>query len=288
MAKTFIIVIIILAVLAYIWYNQTHNTETFASVSDTNNQVLPALSKLQDVKYQNTNNISSNEYPQNYNVNQMITDLDSCDDSENSNDYSNDFESDDVRENENGLVINDSVVSYDENTQDSDDQIRKKFITRNHPRKSGNKRVNYSQGERGGIHGQAMDYLDASNDLMQTGYSVNDKFTGNDISNSQYAAYEPERKHTNKFKTSEIFNSQNYLPDKKTENPEWFDTIPDAISVKNRHLINVSKPIGINTIGTSLRNPNYDIRGSEPNPKFVISPWMQSTIEPDNNLKSWH
>ena len=61
--------------------------------------------------------------------------------------------------------------------------------------------------------------------------------------------------------------------------------MPDAISVKNRHLINISKPIGVNTIGTSLRNPSHDIRGTPSCPKFVISPWLQSSIEPDHNLK---
>jgi len=121
---------------------------------------------------------------------------------------------------------------------------------------------------------------------MKSGYSENDQFMGNDEGNAQYAPYKPEKKKIDKFKASEIFNSQNYLPNEKSVNPDWFDVVPDAISVKNRHLINVSKPMGINTIGTSLRNPSYDIRGSPPNPKFVISPWLQSTIEPDNNFKS--
>lgn len=33
---------------------------------------------------------------------------------------------------------------------------------------------------------------------------------------------------------------------------------------------------GINTIGSSLKNPTYDIRGNIPNPKFAVSPWGNS------------
>ena len=42
----------------------------------------------------------------------------------------------------------------------------------------------------------------------------------------------------------------------------------------------------VTTINCTLKNPSHDIRGTIANPKFVVSPWMQSTIEPDNNLKS--
>lgn len=44
--------------------------------------------------------------------------------------------------------------------------------------------------------------------------------------------------------------------------------------------------IGINYICSSLKNSmsNCDIRGEPPNPKYVVSPWQNSTIEPDINL----
>ena len=61
--------------------------------------------------------------------------------------------------------------------------------------------------------------------------------------------------------------------------------MPEPISAKHRHLINVSRPVGVNTIGNSLRNASWDLRGSPPCPKFVVSPWQQSTIEPDYNIK---
>jgi hypothetical protein len=44
--------------------------------------------------------------------------------------------------------------------------------------------------------------------------------------------------------------------------------------------------IGIDTIGQSLRNASYDIRGSVPIVKFDIGPFNNSTIEYDYNIKS--
>lgn len=39
--------------------------------------------------------------------------------------------------------------------------------------------------------------------------------------------------------------------------------------------------VGINTVGSSLRNANYQLRSDPPNPVVQVSPWMQSTITPD-------
>ena len=128
------------------------------------------------------------------------------------------------------------------------------------------------------------DNFKSSNELIQDDYSENDKYSGYNESNDKYASYSGEKKKSNKYKLDEIFNSDNYLPNYKRD--DWFEVLPEAISVKNRNLINVSKPIGVNTIGTSLRNSSWDIRGSPPCPKFVVAPWMQSTIEQDTNLKS--
>ena len=38
---------------------------------------------------------------------------------------------------------------------------------------------------------------------------------------------------------------------------------------------------GINTVGQSLRNANLDVRSDPPNPRAAISPFLNSTIEPD-------
>jgi len=83
------------------------------------------------------------------------------------------------------------------------------------------------------------------------------------------------------------YNSKNYLP--QEINKDWFETdLSNAKhDVNNDKLINTDKfSIGINTVGQSLKNPSYDIRGTVPCPKITVSPWMQSTIEPDFNIAS--
>lgn len=50
--------------------------------------------------------------------------------------------------------------------------------------------------------------------------------------------------------------------------------------------INASEKLGVDTSGSSKKNASYDLRGSMPCPKFVVSPWMNSTYEPDTNIKT--
>ena len=81
------------------------------------------------------------------------------------------------------------------------------------------------------------------------------------------------------------FNADTFLP--KDNNKDWFETI-DAVEVKNADLINLYRPVGANTIGSTHKIACYDIRGLEGAvcPKFTISPWLQSSVEPDNSTKS--
>ena len=87
----------------------------------------------------------------------------------------------------------------------------------------------------------------------------------------------------------EKYSIKDYLPDVQNVNKEWFDT--DFAQARHElddgTLINPDRyVIGINTVGQSLKNASYDIRGTVPNPKYSISPWNNSTIEPDYNIKS--
>ena len=83
------------------------------------------------------------------------------------------------------------------------------------------------------------------------------------------------------------YNVKDFLP--VEENKKWFDTDFSQAkhNIKDDKLINVDRyVIGINTVGQSLKNASYDIRGTVANPKTTVSPWNNSTIEPDYNLKS--
>lgn len=82
------------------------------------------------------------------------------------------------------------------------------------------------------------------------------------------------------------YDAKDYLP--KELNDKWFDTdfSQAKYNLNDDKLINTERyVIGINTVGQSLKNASYDIRGTVPNPKFTVSPWNNSTYEPDYNIK---
>jgi hypothetical protein len=47
------------------------------------------------------------------------------------------------------------------------------------------------------------------------------------------------------------------------------------------NFLNAGYLIGIDTIGSTLRNANQQIRSEPPNPQLIVSPWNNTTIEPD-------
>ena len=56
-------------------------------------------------------------------------------------------------------------------------------------------------------------------------------------------------------------------------------------SLKDRNFLQSGYHIGINTVGQTLRNANQQLRSEPPNPQVKVSPWLQSTIEPDVGRK---
>ena len=82
------------------------------------------------------------------------------------------------------------------------------------------------------------------------------------------------------------YDSKDYLP--KEINDEWFETdfTGAKYNINDDNLINTERyVIGINTVGQANKNASYDLRGTIPNPKFTVSPWNNSTYEPDHNLR---
>ncbi len=167
--------------------------------------------------------------------------------------------------------------------------LKKKFDGRNKASSNEYKQSSYSGGKRGSLGpSEWADYFDHNNNIIANAQSgQNDKFVPIDETNGELAIFKSQSKKTcgssQDCEPEDLFNAEDYLP--QEVNDDWFEVQPEPISVKNRHLINVTKPIGVNTIGTSLRNASHDIRGTPSCPKFVISPFMNTSIEPDTNLK---
>ena len=79
---------------------------------------------------------------------------------------------------------------------------------------------------------------------------------------------------------------EDLLP-KDAANSEWAQVNPAGQGdVKNQNFLTAGYHVGINSVGSTLRNANMQIRSEMPNPQVKVSPWMQSTIEPDFNRKA--
>ena len=68
---------------------------------------------------------------------------------------------------------------------------------------------------------------------------------------------------------------------------DWSDSAPGTGSAEGSSLLEAGYHIGTDTIGQSLRNANLSIRSEPPNPRTNVSPWLNTTIEPDltrNNI----
>jgi hypothetical protein len=64
-------------------------------------------------------------------------------------------------------------------------------------------------------------------------------------------------------------------------NSEWANINPASNDLKNLNLLNPQQVIGINTVGSSLRNANLQVRSEPAIPKANVGPWNASTIETD-------
>ena len=61
---------------------------------------------------------------------------------------------------------------------------------------------------------------------------------------------------------------------------------PVTPDLKNINLLNAGANYGINTVGSSLRNPNLQLRSEPIIPKVNIGPWNNTTIEADTFRRS--
>jgi hypothetical protein len=83
----------------------------------------------------------------------------------------------------------------------------------------------------------------------------------------------------NSCNTQPALNPSDLLPN--DTNSEWANINPASNDLKNLNLLNPNQLIGINTVGSSLRNANLQIRSEPAIPKVNVGPWNSSTIETD-------
>ena len=73
-------------------------------------------------------------------------------------------------------------------------------------------------------------------------------------------------------------NPADLLP--RDNNSDWSNMTPPTAGM-NMPFLTASQLVGIDTVGSSLRNANLQLRSEPPNPQMKVSPWQNSTIEPD-------
>ena len=74
----------------------------------------------------------------------------------------------------------------------------------------------------------------------------------------------------------------------KDMNSVWAQQNPMGTgSLKGKNFLSAGALIGVNTVGQSLRNANYQLRSEPANPQVPVSVFNNSTIEPDVNRRSF-
>jgi hypothetical protein len=74
----------------------------------------------------------------------------------------------------------------------------------------------------------------------------------------------------------------------KDMNSVWAQQNPMGTgSLKGKNFLSAGALIGVNTVGQSMRNANYQLRSEPANPQVPVSVFNISTIEPDVNRRSF-
>ena len=72
----------------------------------------------------------------------------------------------------------------------------------------------------------------------------------------------------------------------KDPNSVWAQQNPMGTgSLKGKNFLSAGALVGVNTVGQSLRNANYQLRSEPPNPQVPVTVFNNSTIEPDTNRR---
>lgn len=119
-----------------------------------------------------------------------------------------------------------------------------------------------------------------SNNNVSGSYGVENDSNFKEVNNNVDSNQLP-----NECYPKDILSPKELLP--KDVESTWAQSVPAGQgSLGDQNFLNAGFHIGINTVGQTLRNPNYGLRSEPPNPQVKVSPWMQTTIEPDSNRRA--
>lgn len=81
------------------------------------------------------------------------------------------------------------------------------------------------------------------------------------------------------YSAQSVVNPSDLLPN--DVNSQWSTLNPVNQGVTTPDLLQAGHHIGLDSIGQTLKNPNYQLRSDPIIPKKDVAPWNQSTYEPD-------
>lgn len=115
---------------------------------------------------------------------------------------------------------------------------------------------------------EGIEYIEQPQGLTQT-----DQGTGSQLSQLPSECY-----------PKDSLLSADLLP--RDANSLWAQVSPSGQgSLADQNFLTSGFHIGINTVGQTLRNANRQLRSEPLNPQVKVSPWQQTTIEPDINRR---
>ena len=170
------------------------------------------------------------------------------------------------------IIVQDETLKQSE----TDKLLLDKMTTKNTAKEGEYKQISYADGKRDATSKNLDDFFEQGNPLSD---NENAAFLPNDTG-AGFASYSG--KPRKELSDDEKFNASALLP--KEEKQDWFEDVTPQ-KIKNRHLINIYRPIGVNTVITSRKNGSLDLRGNPVNPKTFVSPFLNSSIEPDVNAR---
>jgi len=98
--------------------------------------------------------------------------------------------------------------------------------------------------------------------------------------NEKYGAVKGMKTNTYGMQSSKLDDPSMLLP--SDTHSQWTGLNPQGGGMlKNVNLLQAGAMVGINTVGSSMRNANLQLRSEPPNPTTSVGPWLNSTIEPD-------
>lgn len=122
--------------------------------------------------------------------------------------------------------------------------------------------------------------------------STNGNFKPLDETDGKYAVYDQPMKKMKPMKRSanddgsfdpDMYDPDNLLPQENDLN--YFEVVDSQVSLKGR-LLRPENPLGIDTVMQSKKFASHDLRPVPLCPKFGVSPWNNSSAEPDVNIKT--